>query len=163
MIAGASWKAHGCLISTQVRIYRGFRNFQIFDKNIQHFRKFWPDRTLLSSRLLGLLLANFESLVCRITENQKFTCVVSRQMYASARILHRNLWIGARPENRQCIASGKPSTRFPLGWHVQKGYVFSHIRRVWSRNSLCGWGLLYWFEHEYSELSGMLDGRPTSI
>ena len=90
---------------------------------------------------------------------------------SSSRNFQRNLRIGARQENRQlartaslCIASGKQSTRFPLGWHVQKGYVVSRshlvrsrISRVWSGSSV------YWFEYENSELSEMLDSWRENI
>ena len=92
-------------------------------------------------------------------------------MYASSRILHRNLWIGARPENRQlamtatlCIASGKPSTRFPLGWHVQKGCVLSYIQLIClSQTHYVGSSLIYWFGCELPELPEILDGSPKEL
>ena len=67
-------------------------------------------------------------------------------------------------ETSKCKASGKPSTGFPLGWHVQKGYllVYSHLVGSW-RLLVWSGSHVYCFDHENAELSEMLDSRPKSI
>ena len=108
-------------ISIQAWIFSDLRNLRCSTQNVQNFRKFGMDRTRLWSRHFDLSLASFESSICGRIEILKFPRTIYRQIYSSLRLLHRNLRIGARPK---CIASGKPSTRFPLGWHVQKGSIY---------------------------------------
>jgi len=127
------WVVSGGLVSISVRILWIFKIFRIFCKNIQHFRKFRTDRTRLSSRLSNFSLANSRALMYRRNENSGFPCISHRWIFAASRFFHRNLRIGARPENRQltitvslCMASGKPSTRFSLEWQVQKGFALSN-------------------------------------
>ena len=89
-------------------------------------------------------------------------------MYASSRLFDLKIRIGARPENRQlartaslCIASGKPLTRFPLGWHVQKGSVLSHIHLVWSLGVIVSWRSLMYINSSMKLLNFRNVTRPT--
>ena len=74
-------------------------------------------------------------------------------LWNSEKIIVESIWNSSRtyaqPHKTICIASGKPSTRFPLEWHVQKGYVLSHSHLVVSRRILVRWGSLI-YKCEYA-------------
>jgi len=132
------------------------------------YSKIEIDRTYLWSWLFDLLLANPEVYICWRIGKLRFTRTVARQTSASSKILHRNIRIGTRLGNGQlartaslCIASSKPSTRFPIGWHAQKGYVLSDIYPDMIVGFVCDQGLMCIdLRMMFSWISKMSDFRP---
>ena len=59
------------------------------------------------------------------------------------------------------MASGKPSTRFPIEWHVKKGFVWSNTCLVSNMDFLVGPGLVcIGSEMKFLEFLEIPDSQP---